>query len=185
MKEIWKEIENTEGRYQVSNLGRIKTFNWKNTGREQIMKPAADHKGYLRTALVMGAEKKLTTVKVHRVVAQAFLLNPDNLSQVNHKNGDKSNNSVSNLEWMDNLDNIQHAINTGLFGNSFQALTDSNNRRKRPIEATEIKTGNILRFESCSEARRVTGSSKIQLVIQGKRHQSNGFVFRYAEMGVV
>jgi hypothetical protein len=113
--------------YHVSNLGNIKTFNWRNTGREAILKPAKDKKGYLRVALVK--DGKLITYKVHRLVASNFLDNFNNKPQVNHINGIKNDNRVENLEWVNNSENILHAVKLGLVksksGNDFHRTKHS------------------------------------------------------------
>lgn len=105
-KEIWKFIDGYNDRYQVSNLGRIKSLNWHNEGYERLMVPQKDKKGYLR--VILCKDKKGHPNKVHRLVAKAFILNPENLPQVNHKNENKEDNRVSNLEWIDNLRNSNH-----------------------------------------------------------------------------
>ena len=109
MSEIWKDIEGYEGIYQVSNLGRIKRLegcyycghrNEQNKHiQEQIMKPYQDKKGYLHIALSNGNERK--HYMVHRLVANAFIPNPNNLQFINHKSEIKTENFVENLEWCD------------------------------------------------------------------------------------
>lgn len=102
--EIWKDIEGYEGLYQVSNYGRVKSLN-KRKGR--ILKPAKDKGGYLRVALhKQGTQKHY---KIHRLVAQAFIPNPQNLPQVNHKDENPTNNTVQNLEWCDCQYNIDYS----------------------------------------------------------------------------
>lgn len=91
MTEIWKEIDN---RYSVSNLGRVKS-NYAN--KERIMRPTINQYGYLKVDLRNNGER--AGVSVHRLVAMAFIPNPDNLPEVNHKDEDKTNNCVDNLEW--------------------------------------------------------------------------------------
>ena len=100
--EIWKSIEETNGKYQVSSWGRIR-----NAETGKILKPYENKKGYLKVGLSVGrrSEKK----RVNRLVATAFIENPNNLPQVNHKDGNKQNNSVSNLEWVTNEQNAEHA----------------------------------------------------------------------------
>ena len=110
--EIWKDIKDYEGIYQASSFGNLRSLNYKRTGRVQVLKPAMDNKGYLRTALMKNGVLK--TVKVHRVVLQTFVANPENKPQVNHINGIKNDNIVENLEWTDNRQNQIHAINLGL-----------------------------------------------------------------------
>ena len=101
--EIWKDIEGFEGKYQVSSWGRVR-----NAITECIIKPYRNHKGYLKIGLTKG--DKCVKFRLHRLVAKAFIPNPDNLPQVNHKDGNKANNSFTNLEWVTNIDNAQHAM---------------------------------------------------------------------------
>lgn len=105
--EVWKKIPNYS-LYEASSLGRLKTFNWKNKGVERIMKPALDGSGYLRTML-KNDNGKFDTVKVHRIICQTFLENPENKPQVNHKNCIKTDNRVVNLEWCTAKENTIHA----------------------------------------------------------------------------
>lgn len=110
MKEIWKDIENWKG-YQVSNLGNVRSF--RERGGHHILKEphqiAFQHnnpRGYLTVGLGKGNVKAC----VHRLVASAFIPNPENKPQVNHKDGNKHNNHVSNLEWVTHQENIIHAF---------------------------------------------------------------------------
>lgn len=105
--ELWKKIPKYS-LYEASNLGNIKTFNWKNTGKEKIMKPALDGSGYLRTALKRD-DGVIHTIKVHRIIAQTFIDNIENKPEVNHINCIKTDNRVINLEWATHSENIKHA----------------------------------------------------------------------------
>lgn len=109
-KEIWKDIEGYEGLYQVSNLGRVKSFIGPNHCNREIIKTLIiSNNGYLRVGLCKNS--KLKYASVHRLIAKAFIPNPDNLPQINHKDENKTNNFVwinedgsidlekSNLEW--------------------------------------------------------------------------------------
>lgn len=95
--EIWKDIENYEGLYQVSNKGNVKSLNYMHTGDERLLKPIAISNGYLQVYLYKNGKRKFC--KIHRLVASAFLENADKLPQVNHKDEDKTNNNIENLEW--------------------------------------------------------------------------------------
>jgi hypothetical protein len=111
MKE-WKKIEDYP-LYEASSDGELKTFNWKNKGVERIMKPAFDGCGYLRTML-KGNDGKFNTIKVHRIIAQTFISNPENKPQINHKNGIRHDNRVENLEWCTASENLKHSYKIGL-----------------------------------------------------------------------
>lgn len=99
MYEYWKDIKGYEGLYMVSNLGRVKSLNYRNTGQKKVLKTPLSSCSYREVALCKNCKYKV--VLVHRLVAEAFIPNPDNLPQVNHKDEDKSNNRVDNLEWCD------------------------------------------------------------------------------------
>lgn len=118
--EIWKPIKGFEGLYEVSNLGRVKALKRKkncNRGwgwiKEHIMKPTSCGTEYYRVPLTDKEHIKKYYL-VHRLVAQEFIDNPNNLPQVNHIDGDKRNNCISNLEWCTREDNIKHAYKIGL-----------------------------------------------------------------------
>ena len=85
--EIWKDIIGYEGRYQVSNLGRVKSLNYNNTNKEKILKPKKENNGYLRVNLSKNGKAKMYSV--HRLVAIVYIPNPENKETVNHKNENK------------------------------------------------------------------------------------------------
>ena len=119
-KEEWKDIEGYEGRYQVSNCGRIRSFLTKCVRNNveicdensHMMKPVHNIFGYCVVRLHKNDGGK--AFAVHRLVAKAFILNPNNLPQVNHMDGNKQNNNSDNLEWVTAKENIAHSFSTGL-----------------------------------------------------------------------
>ena len=174
--EIWKPIVGTKGFVEVSNEGRVRSLL---RGEPRILKTQVDNKGYHRIRVTIEREKM--SYKVHREVAKAFIHNPDNLPQVNHKDGNKSNNAVDNLEWISNRDNAHHAIENGLWENVFEGSRRENESRKRPVIG--YFTPDISRrFESVSEAERFVGSRHISDVLKGKRSHVKGWSFRYEEV---
>ena len=154
MKEIiWKEIPNTVLKYRVSNEGEVwrdeQTIVINKNGKEiknilsgKLMHQVKHNKGYLSTTI--DRQKILT----HRLVAEAFIPNPDNKPQINHRNGIKTDNRVENLEWISASDNVNHAIENNLFVNSRENYNLSQ-------ETTLInKDGEIKTFKSRGEASR-------------------------------
>lgn len=113
---MWKPVPGYEGFYEVSDSGQVKSLERTlicsdgrpKTVREKILKPKTNKYGYLSLGLWRSGKRK--DAVVHRLVASAFLENPNKYEQVNHKDGDKLNNNVSNLEWCDNIYNMKHAV---------------------------------------------------------------------------
>ncbi|MBQ1581316.1 MAG: HNH endonuclease [Prevotella sp.] len=100
MTEEWKPVAGYEGLYEVSNLGRVKSLNYHHTGKEGLLKQNIEKTNPYPYAMVcLYKDGKCATPKVHKLVAMAFIPNPDNLPQVNHKDEDSLNNCVNNLEW--------------------------------------------------------------------------------------
>ena len=137
MKEIWKSIKNYEGLYEVSNLGRVKSLNYNKTGKEQILKPAKVKNGYLLVGLCNN--KKVKTYHVHRLVAQTFIPNPNDLPQVNHKDEDKENNCIDNLEWCSAEYNMNYGTRNKRIGKANKNKTISEETRKKISNANNGK----------------------------------------------
>ena len=167
--EVWKDIEGYEGLYQVSNLGNVKSFPRHGTRTNQVffLSQSKDSKGYMRVWLSNGKVQK--NFKVHRLVASAFVENPNNLPQVNHKDENKQNNNANNLEWCDNRYN-------SVYNGRMERIAKKLGRKVRCIETNEV-------FCSASEASRQTGItySSIVYVCQGKFKQAKGYHFKYED----
>lgn len=124
MNEIWKDIVGYEGHYQVSNTGQIKSLArkiwYESKGRvkahfklraEKILAQRVGTTGYLQISLCLESERKL--VSLHRVMAEAFVPNPENKPEVNHKDTNKLNNTIQNFEWMTHAENMAHSLENG------------------------------------------------------------------------
>ena len=109
MMEIFKDIEGYEN-YQVSNYGSVKSLGNGKTRKEKVLKPTKNKDGYLRVGLCKQGKRKMYLV--HRLVTSAFIENPNNYEEVNHKDEDKTNNKVENLEWCDHKYNINYGTRT-------------------------------------------------------------------------
>lgn len=160
MNEIWKDIPNYEGIYQISNYGNIQRLNKK--GKKKL-KFYEDKDGYYYVNLCK--ENKSTHKKIHRLVMITFKNIKDNKNmQVNHIDGNKHNNLISNLEWCSQSQNIEHAIKNNLI----------KTRKVICIETKEI-------FQSIREAGRKTNSNfrKIAECCQGKRKKTNNLHWQY------
>ena len=165
--ETWKAISGYEGLYQVSNLGRVKSLGNNKTRKDKILKPVNNNHGYLHVRLCKDGNMKHTLV--HRLVAEAFIPNPNNLATVNHKDEVKTNNVASNLEWMSREDNVAY---------SQPHLT------KRSVHMFDKSTGELLAtFPSTHEAERVTGiyHSNISKCCNGKFKSAGGYIWRYIQ----
>ena len=110
--EVWKDIKYYEGIYQVSNFGNVKSLGNSFSRKERFLKLSPQSKGYLTVVLQKNATRKM--VLTHRLVAEHFIYNTESKRQVNHINGDKTDNIVENLEWVSHRENLDHAIKNNL-----------------------------------------------------------------------
>lgn len=157
-QEIWRDIKGYEGKYQVSNFGNVRSLMYHNTKgikRISLLKPATDGKGYLRCAL--SKNNILTTFKVHRLVAQAFIPNPNNYPQINHIDGNKKNNKVDNLEWCTNSINQIHAYSTNL---------NQGVRGRGTIVGVTYPNGDYVEFSSLKKAAMALGVHPVTIRIK-------------------
>ena len=141
MREIWKDIADYEGLYQVSNFGKVRALNYKRTHQIKLKLPQNNGKGYLAVQLCKNNRRKWFLI--HRLVAQAFLKNPLGKDTINHKDGDRANNKVSNLEWATYAENNLHSYRQN---------------GKKPAKAKPVycvETGEV--YESSYDAARKTG----------------------------
>ena len=165
-EEIWRDIEGYEGLYQVSDKGRVKSLWFE---KERILKPVKDGWGYLFVRLYKNRDIKMC--KVHRLVAMAFISNPNCLSDVNHKDENKENNRVENLEFCNRKYNCN-------FGSRNQRIAG---KRSKPV-IQYTKDGKIVKeWKSTYDIERNLGycHGKISACCLGKQKTSYGFVWKY------
>jgi hypothetical protein len=157
MEETWKPVKGYEGFYEVSNLGRVKSLErvvmlgYERKGKrlypEAILRAADNMHGYLQVNLCINSKPRMS--KVHRLVAEAFLPNPNNYPQVNHINAIKTDNRPENLEWCNNSMNQLHASSLGL--KSKPVLIS---KTFRPVAMFDLSGNRVGTFRSMAEAAR-------------------------------
>lgn len=174
MKEIWKDIKGYDG-YQVSNLGRVRTFNkitsnkqynvriWKN----RILKPREDIKNR-SLSVNLWKDGKNRSYLIHRLVAEAFIPNPDDKPEVNHIDGDRHNNKLDNLEWTTKKENMQHAFRTGLCSNQIKIMIE------------DKITGTIIYPSSLSEGSKIIDKNHGYLSAKIKSNKFENSRYKWA-----
>ena len=191
MTEQWRTAvydgEIYEGLYKVSNLGRILSLNYRNTGKAELMNPGTDKDGYFRLQLRKNGEYK--QCYVHRLVAQTFLPNPENLPEVNHIDEDKTNNFVflnedgsvdkekSNLEWKNHRDNCNHGTR-----NERVSKAMTNGKLSKKVLQFTLDGEFVREWESTNECgRNGFDQSHVAACCRGERKTHKGFRFMYAD----
>lgn len=188
MKEIWKDIKGYEGLYQVSNLGNVKSlkrkrFNYRlqkiiTVNSEKTLKSSLDGKNYLFVTLQNDKSRKNS--KLHRLVAEAFIPNPNNLPQVNHIDGNKHNNNVNNLEWCSGSYNVQESFRLGL------SKKGKFHPHSKPVIQYDLKGNFIKNWDCVIDAIKSLNLSKyahssIGLCCKGKLNNAYGYKWRFIE----
>lgn len=168
-KNMWKKIiiDDVATNYSVSDEGDVR-----NDITNRLMTLSLQQ-GYCHVGLAMGGGKA-KRCRVHQLVAEAFIPNPENKPYVNHIDGIRNNNKVNNLEWVTPSENTQHAVKTGLL---------KENARRRSVTQFDMEGHKIKTFESLAKATKETGclSSKISLCCTRNRRSTNNFQWRYAD----
>ena len=177
--EIWKDVVGYEGYYQVSNFGNIRSVDrviysdklhigTKRELKGKMLKPYVNSHGYLALTLTKNGNEKL--LRVHRIVAEAFIKNPNNYDQVNHIDGDKTNNKIENLEWCNNQYNVNHAYKNGLA-----------NHYTKSVKQYDLKGNYIKTFESIIKASEAVNGqhTNITKCAKGCINSAYGYKWRY------
>ena len=167
-EEVWKPIKDYEGLYEVSNLGRVKTLNYRGTGKGKILKNIECSNGYLTIGLTKNGKRKLFTV--HRLVAEAFIPNTEGKPCIDHINTIKNDNRVENLRWLSVSDNCWS------FG-----YYERKEHRKKKVRATNGEKTMI--FPSRTDTAKYFGLSKSRIeygrVVQ--KGKMKGWIFELVE----
>ena len=183
--EIWKDVKGYEGFYQVSNLGRVKSLErdiYFPNGtiirhmEEKILVPALNNNGYSYVNLCKNGKTKKEYV--HRLVAMAFIENPENKPMVNHKDEVKTNNVVDNLEWCSAQENINYGTRTARAAQNHKDFKLGNNPRAKAVFCVELNK----KFDCITRAGKELGVNIncIVSVCRGKTKTAGGFHWRYA-----
>ncbi len=177
---IWKPVKGYEDRYEVSNIGQIRSSDMyvncaygKRIYKGRIKATRPNNRGYITVALCV--DNKTTTHLVHRLVAEAFVPNEYGKPQVNHIDGDKSNNTAANLEWVtDNENKVHSSVDVG-----------GTQRPMTAVVVTENITGDRFYFNGLREAERALGldHGTVMKVLRGRGHTYKGYSIAYANGG--
>ena len=184
MQEIWKSIEGYEGKYEISSLGRVRSLFDKN-GKKRILilKPRISKNGYLYLNLWQNSKGRAK--KIHRMVAETFIPNPENKETVNHKNCVKTDNRVENLEWTTWKENSQHAALNGRLRDEHGINNPMYGKHGKdcPFSKTVFQfslDGKFIReWENVKIASQTLKISHIDSCARGERKTAGGFIWRY------
>ena len=173
----WKDIIGYENEYQINQFGEIRTLkDSPKLKKYNVLKPQINKRnGYVYQMLYKNGKEKL--LRVHRLVAMAFLPNPNNLPQVNHKDGNKQNNSVDNLEWCEQSYNMKHAFKTGLEKPSEKqkaAVRKTNEKKRKRVVRTMGDEKNEYESATVAARKNNVGISTICRYCNKKRMPKDG-----------
>lgn len=178
--EIWKDIKGYEGLYQVSNMGRVRSLK-----NKIILKPIKNTNGYLKVNLYNN--RKMKTFLIHRLVALAFISNTENKPQVNHKDENKTNNCMNNLEWCSVDYNNKYCTRTerAIKNTNYKKIAEKNSKiQGKQVLQIDKDTEKIINvFHSIAEAERIFTKSQgnICRCCNGKYKTAYGYKWRYAD----
>lgn len=166
-QEIWKDIDGFKGKYKISNLGNIKSYAY---GKEKKLKPYG--KLYLQVKL------NGKYLYIHKLVANAFIKNPNDYKVINHINGIKKDNRAENLEWCTYKHNTKEAFRLGLSKNG----TGIKNGRSKSVTQYDMNGNFIKQWESARLAQENLKISHIIECCRNKRKSSGGYIWKYTNL---
>ncbi len=181
MTEIWKDIEGFEGKYRISNTGKVLSLNYRREHRSKILLPKINPDGYAWVQLWFG-DGRYECKLIHRLVADAFLENPKSYPIINHKDENPLNNNVENLEWCDNSYNVLYSLNR-FRARAGYAFGRRGKRTNMRILQITLSGKVIQEWPNSRTIQARTGMSdwSISECCRGKRHTAYGFKWRYKD----
>ena len=180
MKEIWKDIAEYKGLYQISNLGNVKSLNYNHTKKPKLLTLKHHHSGYVMVVLCNDYGNK--NCNIHTLVARAFIPNPENKPYVNHIDGNKANNCVSNLEWVTAKENTSHAIKNNLrLDSNMRGRMGNNSPLKKSVLQCDLVGNVVNKWECISAAARHFNCSPSAIIncCAGRIKSCKGYVWKY------
>lgn len=166
--ELWREVPNSEGRYFVSNLGRLLSTCHRGKGLTALMKPAADANGYRRTVFFING--RYSTVKVHRVVAEVWVaerpLTP--ADHVNHRNFQRSDNRADNLEILSHRDNVRYSAQRGRYGKSTGSINGNSKLTEDQVRAIKREYAPYVMTQRMLAQRYGVATITIKHILRGR-----------------
>lgn len=166
MKEIWKKIEFVDGKYEISNFGNVRNLNFHRERKVKQLKAVLNSRNFLVVSLPVKGTFKV--FPLHRLVAEHFIFNYDNLPQVNHIDGNRHNNRVDNLEWCTFEENMEHALKNNLM-------------KRKKINQYDLDGNFIKTWESIRQAKKYYQNNHIGEVLNKVNKTACGFIWRSYE----
>lgn len=171
-KEVWKPVVGYETSDEISNMGRMRIINYRNTGKYKLRKFTIN-KGYFTVGLTKNSITKL--YQVHRLVAEVFIPNPQNLPCVNHKDENKLNNSVENLEWCDVKYNNAYGTRNKRIGQK-----NKNGKLSKTVLQYDLEGNFIKEWPSARECgRNGFNQSSVASCCRGELKTHKGYIWKY------
>ena len=191
--EIWKDIKGYEGLYQVSSLGNVRSLDTminckgaknidKHLRKGKVLKKYIGTSGYY--TINLSKNSKIKVYRVHRLIANAFIPNINNLPLINHKDGNKLNNNINNLEWCTYAYNNKEAYRIGLKVGAEKGKYGKYSKFSKPLLQYSVNGELIKEWENAEQVKRELGycPENIRNVCNGRRKIANGYIWKYKEV---
>ena len=194
MIEIWKDIKGYENLYQISNMGRVKSLeriiircdNKTQTIKEKILKTRIGNNGYY--TIILSKKGEIKKIDIHRLIAIAFIPNPDNKPCIDHINGDRTDNRIENLRWVTQKENINNPISISKMKNNHHLKNTfgAEHPLSKPILQFTLDGKLVRKWESAVDIKKELGFNNchISSCCNGKRKTANGYIWKYYYKGI-